>query len=42
MYIYKTAFLNYDMGYAAAMSFVFSVIVMVFAVLNMKLSTRED
>lgn len=42
MYIYKTAFLNYDMGYAAAMSFVFSIIVMVFALLNMKLSTRED
>lgn len=42
MYIYKTAFLNYDMGYAAAMSFIFSIIVMVFALLNMKLSTRED
>lgn len=42
MYIYKSAFLNFDMGYAAAMSFVFSLIVMVFAVLNLRLSTKED
>lgn len=42
MYIYKTAFQNFDMGYAAAMSFVFSLIIMVFALLNMKLNTRED
>ena len=42
MYIYKTAFLNFDMGYAAAMSFVLSIIVMAFAVLNMKLNSRKD
>ncbi len=42
MYIYKSAFLNFDMGYAAAMSFVLSIIVMAFALLNMKLNTRKD
>jgi len=42
MYIYESAFLDFDMGYAAAMSFVFSAIIMVFALLNLKLNTRED
>lgn len=42
MYIYKSAFQNYDMGYAAAMSFVFTLIIMVFALLNLRLNTRED
>ncbi|NLD34343.1 MAG: sugar ABC transporter permease [Clostridiales bacterium] len=42
MYIYKTAFLSFDMGYAAAMSFVLSIIVMAFALLNMRLNTRKD
>lgn len=42
MYIYKSAFNNFDMGYAAAMSFVFTIIIMVFALANMKLNSRKD
>ena len=40
--IYNTAFNYFDMGYAAAQAFVLTALVMIFSLLNMKLSKGED
>ncbi len=40
--IYNEAFLNFEMGYASSIAFVLTALVMMFALLNMKLSRRED
>lgn len=42
MYIYKNAFQSFDMGYAAAITFVFTVIIMTVALTNMRLNSRKD
>jgi len=41
MYIYDNAFKYFNMGYAASMAFVLSLMILVFSVLNMKLSRKE-
>ena len=40
--IYNTAFNYFDMGYAAAQAFVLTALVMIFSLLNMKMSKGED
>ena len=40
--IYNTAFNYFDMGYAAAQAFVLTALVMIFSLLNMKLSKGEN
>jgi ABC-type sugar transport system permease subunit len=40
--IYNEAFLNFEMGYASSIAFVLTALVMLFALLNMKLSRRRD
>ena len=41
-YIYNTAFSYWDMGYASAMAFVLSGMILFFSLLNMKLTGRKD
>lgn len=40
--IYNEAFLNFEMGYASSIAFVLTALVMMFALLNMKISRREN
>jgi ABC-type sugar transport system permease subunit len=40
--IYNEAFLNFEMGYASSIAFILTALVMVFALLNMKISRREN
>lgn len=42
MYIYDNAFKYFNMGYASSMAFILSSMILVFSLLNMKLSHRED
>jgi ABC-type sugar transport system permease subunit len=39
--IYNEAFLNFEMGYASAIAFVLTALVMIFAFLNMRISGKE-
>jgi ABC-type sugar transport system permease subunit len=39
--IYNEAFLNFEMGYASAIAFVLTALVMIFSLLNMKISRNE-
>ena len=41
-YIYNTAFSYWDMGYASAMAFVLSGLILFFSLLNMKLTSGKD
>lgn len=41
MHIYNNAFLHFDLGYAAAMAFILSVIILFFSILNLKLSSSN-
>lgn len=41
MYIYDNAFKYFNMGYAASMAFFLSSMILIFSLLNMKLSSRE-
>jgi len=41
-YIYNQAFLNFEMGYASAIAFFLTALVLVFSSLNMRLSKGED
>ena len=41
MYIYDNAFKYFDMGYAASIAFVLSAMILMFSLLNMKISRRD-
>lgn len=41
MYIYNTAFKYFDMGYASAMAFVLSGLILLFSLINMMISKGE-
>lgn len=41
MHIYHTAFIYFDMGKAATMAFILSAIILIFSILNIKLSTGK-
>jgi len=41
MHIYNNAFLHFDLGYAAALAFILSVIILFFSILNLKLSSSK-
>ena len=40
--IYNEAFLNFEMGYASSIAFVLTALVMVFSLINLKMSRREN
>lgn len=42
MYIYRTAFTYLDMGYGAAMGFILSAIILIFSLLNLRLSKSSN
>lgn len=41
-YLYNTSFRNYNYGYGAAMSYVLFILIIVFSVIYMKMSTKEE
>lgn len=41
-YIYNNGFKNLDMGYASSISFVLFFIILIFSIINMKISNSED
>jgi multiple sugar transport system permease protein len=42
MHIYDNAFEYFEMGYATALGFILSFIILCFSLLNLKLNTGED
>ncbi len=40
--IYNEAFMNYEMGYASSIAFILTALVMIFSILNLKISRREE
>ncbi|MFA7109620.1 MAG: sugar ABC transporter permease [Sphaerochaetaceae bacterium] len=40
--IYNEAFLNFEMGYASSIAFILTILVMVFSLLNLKISRRRN
>lgn len=40
--IYNEAFMNYEMGYASSIAFILTALVMIFSILNLKISKREE
>ncbi|HNZ95269.1 MAG TPA: sugar ABC transporter permease, partial [Sphaerochaeta sp.] len=40
--IYNEAFMNYEMGYASSIAFILTALVMVFSILNLKISRKEE
>lgn len=42
MYIYNTAFKYFDMGYASAMAFVLSGLILLFSLINLMVSKGEN
>jgi len=42
MHIYKTAFIYFDMGRAATMAFILSLIILIFSIINIKLTSGQE
>jgi ABC-type sugar transport system permease subunit len=42
MHIYDNAFEYFEMGYATALGFILSIIILIFSLINLRINVKED